>query len=476
MNKNFKLPKNIFFIGIGGIHMSAIAKLLLQRGHNIIGTDTSQTKIIEHLKSIGIKIYSNHEEKNVKSAELVIFSSAIDKNNPEIVFAQKNEIPLMSRAQILNALCDEKDMVAISGSHGKTTISSLLGFILLQAKHEPLIMTGGLSKDIGQAINIEKDSLFYRNEENMYDGSGKIAIIEADEYKEAFLSYSPMHILINNIDADHLDYFGSKNAIIDSFNDFANSLHESGTLFINKDSIEANEIGLKNNQKKIEYYSIEKRTDWQAKKITGNKNDTTSFEVYWKGSKLGIITTNLIGRHNVTNIIGCVAVAMQLGIGFQQIQSAIQQFQGIDRRFSIYKHPNDVIVVDDYAHHPTEIKATIAATKTKFPGYKIITCFQPHTFSRTQYLLEDFKHSFEHVNQLIIVPTFAARETENQGINSKKLHEEIVLENCILAPSIEFATKKITENITSKTVILVLGAGDIYKLIPKINEILGRQE
>ena len=311
---------------------------------------------------------------------------------------------------------------------------------------------------------------------NMYDGSGKFAIIEADEYKEAFLSYSPMHILINNIDVDHLDYFGSKNAIINSFNDFANSLGMSGTLFINKDSNEANAIGAKMNQEKIEYYSIENRADWQAKKITGNKDDTTSFEIYWKGSKLGIIDTNLVGRHNVTNITGCIAVAMKLGIGFQQVQSAIRQFRGIDRRFSIYKHPNNIVVIDDYAHHPTEIKATIAATKTKFPGYKIITCFQPHTYSRTQYLLEEFKHSFEYVDQLIITPTFAARETEDQGISSDKLYAEMSINDCILAPSLEFATKKLTENIASNSVILVLGAGDIAKLTPKINKILSEKK
>ena len=473
MNKNLNLPENIFFIGIGGIHMSAIAKLLSQRGHRIVGTDTSQTKIVEHLKSIGVKIYSSHEQKNIEGAELAIFSSAIDKSNPEIVAAQKNNIPLMSRAQILSALCNTKDIVAISGSHGKTTISSLLSFIALQAKHEPLIMTGGLSADIGQEINKKDSTKFYRDEENMYDGSGKIAIIEADEYKEAFLSYSPMHILINNIDADHLDYFGNKNSIINSFNDFANSLHESGTLFINKDSLEANAIGLKQNQEQVEYYSIEQRADWQAKKITGNKDSTTSFEVYWRGSKLGIITTNLAGRHNIINILGCVAVSMKLGIGFQQIQSAIQEFKGIDRRFSIYRHPGNIIVIDDYAHHPTEIKATITAAKTKFPGYKIIACFQPHTFSRSKYLLEDFKISFEYVNQLIIVPTFAARETEDQGITSKQLHEAMSLENCTFAPSTEFATKIITENITSKTVILVLGAGDISQLIPTINKKLG---
>ena len=476
MNKIVNLPKNIFFIGIGGIHMSAIAKLLRQRGHNIIGTDINQSKIIEHLKSIGVIVYSKHEEKNIADAELVVFSSAIDKNNPEISFAQKNDIPLMSRAQILNILCHEKDTVAISGSHGKTTISSLLAFILLAAEYEPLVMTGGLSGDIGKVINAKKSTAIYRDEENMYDGSGKFAIIEADEYKEAFLSYSPMHILINNIDVDHLDYFGSKNAIINSFNDFANSLGMSGTLFINKDSNEANAIGTKMNQEKIEYYSIENRADWQAKKITGNKDDTTSFEIYWKGSKLGIIDTNLVGRHNVTNITGCIAVAMKLGIGFQQVQSAIRQFRGIDRRFSIYKHPNNIVVIDDYAHHPTEIKATIAATKTKFPGYKIITCFQPHTYSRTQYLLEEFKHSFEYVDQLIITPTFAARETEDQGISSDKLYAEMSINDCILAPSLEFATKKLTENIASNSVILVLGAGDIAKLTPKINKILSEKK
>ena len=476
MNENLNLPKNIFFIGIGGIHMSAIAKLLSQRGHKIFGTDTNRSKIIEHLESIGIKIYSKHEQKNVEDAELVIFSSAIDQNNPEIIFAQKNNIPLLSRSQILNILCHEKDTVAISGSHGKTTITSLLGFILIKAKYEPLIMTGGLSIDISEAINANKNSPFYRSEENMYDGSGKIAIIEADEYKEAFLSYSPMHILINNIDSDHLDYFGSKNVIMNSFSDFANSLNKSGTLFINKDSVEANTLSTKMYQRQIEYFSIEKRADWQAKKITGNKDDTTSFEIYWKGRKLGLITTHLVGRHNIINITGCIAVAMKLGVGFQQIQSAINQFKGIDRRFTIYRHPSDVVVIDDYAHHPTEIKSTIAAAKTKFPGYKIITCFQPHTFSRSKYLLEDFKNSFNFVNQLIIAPTFAARETEDQGINSEKFHAAMSLDNCILAPSMEFATQKLTEDIKSKSVIMVLGAGDISKIVPKINEILGREK
>ena len=229
-------------------------------------------------------------------------------------------------------------------------------------------------------------------------------------------------------------------------------------------------------QRQIEYFSIEKRADWQAKKITGNKDDTTSFEIYWKGRKLGLITTHLVGRHNIINITGCIAVAMKLGVGFQQIQSAINQFKGIDRRFTIYRHPSDVVVIDDYAHHPTEIKSTIAAAKTKFPGYKIITCFQPHTFSRSKYLLEDFKNSFNFVNQLIIAPTFAARETEDQGINSEKFHAAMSLDNCILAPSMEFATQKLTEDIKSKSVIMVLGAGDISKIVPKINEILGREK
>ncbi|MDG1989677.1 MAG: UDP-N-acetylmuramate--L-alanine ligase [Dehalococcoidia bacterium] len=471
-NEFIDLPKNIFFLGIGGIHMSAIAKLLFMRGYQVSGSDLSHSSTISHLEKIGIKVFIGHNAVNIKDAELIVYTSAINPNNPELVQAKQSQVPIISRAQIINFLVQDKKLVAIGGSHGKTTITTLISYFLLKMELEPLVFSGGLSKDISKSIETKIEKKFLRMEENVYDGMGKLAIIEADEYKEAYLSYHPNIILINNVDIDHIDYFVSEDAITESFLDFANSIERNGTVFLNKDSHNASIIGASIEKKNIktEYYSIDKRSDWQAKKITGNKDGTTSFELFWKGKKIESLTTKLSGRHNILNITGSIAIAMKLGIGFQEIKSMLLDFEGINRRFSIYKHPQNIILIDDYAHHPAEIKVTIATAKTKFPRRKIIGCFQPHTYSRSQYLLSKFQDCFEFLDELIILPTFAARETPEQGIDSIQLSKSIKLARCTYIDSFEMAIKRITDNIEAGDIILTLGAGNISEIVPIINQ------
>jgi UDP-N-acetylmuramate--alanine ligase len=471
-NELINLPKNIFFLGIGGIHMSAIAKLLFMRGHQISGSDISHSPTITHLEKIGIKVHIGHDASNIQNAELIVYTSAINPNNPEIVQAKQNQVLMISRAQMINFLVNGKKLVAIGGSHGKTTITTLISYFLLKMDLEPLVFSGGLSKDISKSIETKIEKKFLRNEENVYDGMGKLAIIEADEYKEAYLSYHPDIILINNVDVDHIDYFGSEDAVMESFLDFANSINQNGTVFLNKDFSDSSKIGSSLEKKNIqtEYYSINKRSDWQAKKITGNKNGTTSFELFWKGKKIDSLTTKLSGRHNILNITGSIAIAMKLGLGFQEIKRLLWQFEGINRRFSIYEHSQNIILIDDYAHHPAEIKVTIATAKTRFPRRKIIGCFQPHTYSRSQYLLPKFQDCFEFLDELIILPTFAARETPEQGIDSIQLSKAIKLPNCIYFDSFDKAIVNITENIEPGCVVLILGAGNISEIVPIINQ------
>ncbi|PZC40395.1 MAG: UDP-N-acetylmuramate--alanine ligase [Chloroflexi bacterium] len=472
MFKSSNLPKNIHFVGIGGIHMSGIAKILHMRGHKISGSDINNSSITEHLKSIGILIYSSHESNNMLDSELAVYTSAINSKNPEIIFAQKNNIPIISRSQIINIVAENKKIVAIGGSHGKTTITTLLSYMLLKSNLEPLVLSGGLSADISNASRNKIEHKYFRKLENIYDGTGEYAIIEADEYKDAFLQYNPSILLINNIDDDHLDYFKTTDRLRESFLKFGNSSKKNSLIFLNKDSDDVKKIGteLEKNNKTIEYYSIENKADWMAKKITGNKDGTTSFELLWKNKKLGSITTNLSGRHNILNLTASIAIAMKIGISFQETAAILKTFQGIQRRFTTHLHSKEIVVVDDYAHHPVEIKTTIAAVKIKFPGKKIIGCFQPHTFSRTKYLLDGFISCFKYLDELIIAPTYAARETPDKGIESSTLSLSIKDPRNEVADSLENTIKILEPKIKPNTVILILGAGDISEIVPIINE------
>ena len=464
LQKNFSLPKHIHLVGAGGVHMSAIGQILITKGHVISGSDLSSSDYTEKLSILGAKIFLDHNPDNIGQAELLVATAAVKNDNPEIIAAKEKSIPIMLRAEMVQLLTNEYELIAIAGSHGKTTTTGLAALMLEQGKLDPLVLLGGNSPDLGGNLKI---------------GQGKYAVVEADEYAEAFLQYKAKIALITNIEIDHLDYYKSAENLYSAFNQFAEQITSNGLLIISIDSPLA--FDLKNQYassgKAVEAYSIEKKeATWSARNLRANEIGGLTSNIFLEGRSLGIISLPIPGRHNMSNAVGALAVAMRAGVDFNTAASTIQNFSGITRHFEIIGEPlilkKPITIIDDYAHHPTEVRATVSAVKQKYGKRRLVACFQPHTFSRSEYLLEQWKHCFKTIDKLFILSTYAARETPDAGIDATQLSAEISSPIPINLKSIDTAAQKIVENLEPGDVFLTLGAGDITNLGPAVLDLL----
>lgn len=447
---NIERDKNmkVHFVGIGGISMSGLAETLLYNGYKVSGSDWKSSRIIDKLIKNGADIKIGHDVKNVEGADLVVYTAAIKSDNPELVRARELNIPIVSRAEFLGQLMKQyKYGIAIAGTHGKTTTTSLISIIFKNAGLDPTVMVGGEVDALGGNVRTGKSQYF---------------ITEACEYVESFLSLYPYIGIILNIEADHLDYYSGIEQIVNSFTRFAGLIPEDGCLIACSDSDNAMKAA-KGAKCKVITFGFGDNTGWTARNITFDSNACGSFDAYNNGVFFGSFKLNIPGRHNISNALCAIACAQSFDIGRDVISKSLLEFYGTHRRFEKKGEFSGVTIIDDYAHHPTEIKATLAAAK-HYPHKKLWCIFQPHTYSRTIKLFDEFSHAFGDVDELILADIYAAREKDKGEINSKMLAESIKENNVNVKyiSSFDEIADYIRGNASPGDVVITMGAGDIY--------------
>ena len=441
---------HIHFVGIGGIGMSGIAELLLNLGYKVSGSDLSSSDLTRRLQSIGGVIYEGHAAKQIKGADVVVTSAAIVPDNPEIIAAAQASIPVIPRAEMLAELMRLKYSVAIAGAHGKTSTTSLVAAVLDKGGLDPTVVIGGKLKSIGI---------------NALLGEGDFIVAEADESDGSFLKMSPTIAVVTNIDREHLDFYKDLNHIKEVFLSFIDRIPFYGLAILCLDDEPIQDI-IPKIKKRFTTYGVSSQADIQAKNIE-SKGLTSRFAVKHLGEQLGEISLNLPGIHNVYNAMASIAVGLELGVDFEVIKSALETVQGVQRRLEIKGIARDITVVDDYGHHPTEIKFTLQAAKESWPDRRIVVVFQPHRYSRTEALFDDFTRSFYQSDMLVVLPIYAASEKAIKGVDSQSLFEEIRAhghKDVVFMPSFTAAVSHLKQILTPGDILLTLGAGDVYKL------------
>ncbi len=448
---NFNRPIKIHFMGIGGISMSGLAEVLLERGFSITGSDMKSSPITEKLEHHGASIVYGQKAENITDdIDLVVYTAAIHPDNPEFQAVIRKGIPHMDRAELLGQIMrNYKNSIAVSGTHGKTTTTSMLSLIMLAGACDPTISVGGILKDIDGNIRVGRSQNF---------------ITEACEYTNSFLKFNPRIELILNVDADHLDFFKDLDDIRHSFRLFSEKLNKDGILIINGEIPDLSYFtqGL---PCKIITYGLEADDDYTAKNISFNEYACGSYDLYVNGEKLDHITLNVTGLHNVSNSLAAIAAARELGIPMEHIKAGLMKFKGTDRRFEYKGEVNGITILDDYAHHPTEIEATLTAAKN-YPHRKIWCAFQPHTYTRTKALLHEFGKALSLADHVVLADIYAAREADTGEIHSKDLQAEIRRQGTEVD---YFSTFEEIENFLLKNchpgdLVITMGAGDIVNV------------
>ena len=452
MKKDFlNQYQSVYFIGIGGISMSGLAEILLSKGFQVSGSDMKESTETQHLRNIGIKVNIGHKAENITDdIQLVIYTAAIQQDNTELIAAKQKNITIIDRAQLLGMIMQQYPYsVAISGTHGKTTTTGMISDILLSTNADPTITVGGILPTIHSNTKIGGNSYF---------------IAEACEYFDSFLQFYPLIGVILNIEADHLDYFKNLDNIRASFHNFAQNIAPNGTLIINNTIPQLQQI-TENLTCNVETVGLEGNANWKAHNITHEPDGRNSFDVLYNNVYLGRVHLNIPGDHNITNALSAFAVAYTLSFSTEDIIKGLEKFHGTQRRFQRKGEKNGIIVIDDYAHHPTEIKATLSAAK-KIQHNTTYCVFQPHTYSRTKALFDSFATSFTDADVIIIADIYAAREKDNGTINAQQLADEITRhnKNALYCGNFEQITSYLNAHCQKGDLLLTVGAGDIYRV------------
>ena len=439
--------KKVHFIGIGGISMSGLAEILLKNGYKVSGSDMKNSSLLEKLKSKGAEIYIGQSADNIKNVDLVVYTAAISKDNPELQKCIELGVDMMDRAEFLGSIMlGHKYNVAVAGTHGKTTTTSMIAHIVLEEDVDPTILVGG-----------ELDVI----NGNVLAGNSDYFVTEACEYKASFLKFHPYVGIILNIDADHLDFYKDINHIKDTFNEFINIIPEEGFIVCNNDDDNVKDI-LKNNHKcNVITYGI-KSGEYTARNISYNSLGCGSYDLYKGEEKLFAINLNVPGEHNVLNSLSAICTSLALNISKDSIINGLFNFRGTHRRFEFKGEKDGVKVIDDYAHHPTEIAATLNACKN-YPHNNLYVIFQPHTYTRTITLFDEFASTFDKVDNLILADIYAARENDTGVVSSLMLGDSIRARgvNAINYHSFDEIVDYLKKQAKSGDLILTVGAGDV---------------
>ena len=445
---DFKKPLHIHFIGIGGISMSGLAEILLGEDFTVSGSDAKQSPLTDSLEAKGARIYYGQRASNISDdTEVVVYTAAIHPDNPEFACAKEKGLPMLTRAQLLGQIMRNYETpIAISGTHGKTTTTSMVTHILLEGQCDPTISVGGILPAINGNIRV---------------GNSETFVTEACEYTNSFLSFFPKISVILNIDADHLDFFKDIQDIRNSFRRFARLLPADGALIINADTPEYESI-IEDLPCRVITYGLDHEANYQARDISFDKYGHASFSVLRDGKKTGSYYLKVPGIHNVSNALASIAVGHLLGIPEESIIKGLSSFSGTDRRFQYKGEVAGVTVIDDYAHHPTEIEATLQAARN-YPGKKIWCVFQPHTYTRTKALLPEFAKALTLADHVVLADIYAAREQNTIGISSEDLMNRIreLGTPCEYVPTFDEIEKFLLENCAPGDLLITMGAGDI---------------
>lgn len=448
---DFDRPQTVHFIGIGGISMSGLAEILLREGFSVSGSDAHESPLTDHLAARGAKIFYGQRAENISDGiDVVVYTAAIHQDNPEYAEVVRRGLPMLSRAQLLGQMMrNYKQALAIAGTHGKTTTTSMVTEILLAAETDPTISVGGILHSIGGNIRVGGPELF---------------VTEACEYTNSFLDFFPTVEVILNIEADHLDFFKDIDDIRHSFRLFAEKLPKDGLLIINSGIREYQEI-TKGLECRIVTVGSGKDSDYSAEDITYDAFARPSFTLLEKGVPAGRIVLGVPGEHNVYNALAAVAAAKALGIPMEAVQAGLAGFSGTERRFEKKGEIGGVTVIDDYAHHPQEIEATLKAAKN-YPHRKLWCVFQPHTYSRTKALFSEFAQALSMADEVILADIYAARETDTLGVSSRDLADKIAGLGTAAHyfPTFDEIETFILENCVNGDLLITMGAGDIVKV------------
>jgi len=451
---------HIHFVGIGGIGMSGIAEVLLNLGYEVSGSDIRETEITQRLEQLGAKISYQHQRENVEGAGVVVVSAAIKEGNPEVQEAAEKLIPVIPRAEMLAELMRMKYGVAVAGSHGKTTTTSLIATVLAHGGLDPTVVIGGKLNSIGSNAKL---------------GQGDFLVAEADESDGSFLRLLPTIAVVTSIDPEHLDYYQGIEQIKEAFLQFIDKIPFFGlaVLCLDQENVQSLIPRLK---KRFTTYGLSSQADFQAKDMSFD-GPHSSFDLVHKGKRMGRFTVRMPGIHNVYNVLATVATAFELGLDFKTVQGALAGFSGIQRRFEMKAEVGNILVFDDYGHHPTEIKATLRAAKAGWRR-RIVALFQPHRYTRTKALFDDFLTAFYEADVLVITDIYPAGEEEIGGVHARRLFEGIREhghKDVRYISDRQEIIQYLPTVITPGDLVITLGAGDIYRVGEDLIEELGRK-
>ena len=443
--------RRVHMVGVGGVGMSGIAEVLVNLGYEVVGTDIRRSDVTARLEKIGVKISQGHISEAVEGADVVVVSSAIKEDNVEVLEARRTHIPVIQRAEMLAELMRLKLGVAVAGAHGKTTTTSMIASILAHAQVDPTVVVGGKLNAVGSTAQL---------------GRGPVMVVEADESDGTFLHLSPTIAVVTNIDTEHLDHYqGGLQEIRKAFRAFLDRLPFYGLAVLCGDHPEIQAL-LPTLERRAVVYGFSPQTDLRAVDVSCD-GPVLSFEVRDRSGSRGLHRLNMLGHHNVQNALAALAVAEELGVGHDEARNGLEAFKGVDRRFSVRGEVKGILVVDDYGHHPTEIRATLQGARMGYPGRRLIAVFQPHRYSRTRELLDDFGRAFHDADFVFVLPVFSAGEDPIEGIDSERVLTSIRGQGhrkAELLLSLDEAALQLSHFLKSGDLLVIFGAGDVGRL------------
>ncbi|OGN94478.1 MAG: UDP-N-acetylmuramate--L-alanine ligase [Chloroflexi bacterium RBG_13_50_21] len=471
-----KEGKSVHFIGIGGTGLSAIARVLLESGYHVTGSDRALSPLAKNLQAEGVRINIGHRAANIEGAQVVVRSSAIPDDNVEVVEAQKKGIPVLKRSEFLSSLMDEHYGIAVAGTHGKTTTTAMIAWMLTYMKQDPTFIAGGVLVNTGT---------------NAHAGKGQAFVIEADEYDHMFLGLRPKLAVITNIEHDHPDCYPTKEDFFNAFDEFALQVGSDGTLLVCANDHSALRLGRMARQRgqKVYTYAIQNSAssidavtaDYFADELAPNQAGGMSFNAMCtlesnRFEVLPTINLRLPGRHNVQNALAALAVAHRMQLPIEQAGAALSEFQGTGRRFEVRGEINGITIVDDYAHHPTEIRATLSAAHMRYPKSSLWVVWQPHTYSRTRLLFNDFTTAFEQAEHVVVTEIYAAREKQpDDGFSSRQIVAEMTHPDVQYISDFSLAAMYLVDRLAPGDVLIVLSAGDADQISAQVEALLKKR-
>ena len=448
---NFNEPIHVYFMGIGGISMSGLAEILLQEGFSISGSDMKPSPLTAQLEKKGVKVYYGQVAENISNdIDLVVYTAAIREDNEEWIAAKNAGIPMLTRAQLLGQIMDNyTNSIAVSGTHGKTTTTSMISQVLLEANTDPTITVGGILSAINGNLRV---------------GASDVFISEACEYTNSFLNFRPKYSIILNVEAEHLDFFKDLEDVRNSFRKFAANTRADGATIINGE-IEDYEALVEGLPHQIITYGFDSKFDYYAENISFDERACAIFHVMHNGEKIMKVHLNVPGMHNVSNALSCIALADLLNLPKEEVLVGLRKFGGANRRFQYKGEVNGITVIDDYAHHPTEIQATLSAA-ANYPHKRLVLVFQPHTYTRTQAFLHEFADVLSQADILVLAEIYAAREKNTLGISSKDILALVEEKGCeaYYFPSFEEIEEFLSKNCINGDLLITMGAGNVVEI------------